>query len=435
VIFGLSHPKMGLSRLVVLAAAAIAAMAMPALAVAKGKGGSHGKSGSSHGKSGSHHTGKKPVGAVYTETNDPSGNHVLIFDRAANGALTLTGSVATGGNGDQMQPQPGCMPTCPILDTQGELAQTPDGHLLFAVNAGSNSISSFRVTSKGLKLVATVPSQGTFPNSLTVHGNLLYVLNSDSLKIAGFRFSHNGNMTPISGSVQALTGGLPGLPRQIGFDNSGKVLMVTLLVTMANPMMMPVGSTSDQIDTFLVKSGVAGPATAHDSTSDFPFAFAFTPRDQAVVAQVDQLTGPPGTTQSYKVTHSGSVTPISGATSGGNAPCWVVITASNRYAYVVNTGGGVPPGPSVAEYKLSPSGKLTLLGNAPTSGEFANTDEALSNDNKYLYVLVPLLSGSASTPGGKSQIDTYAVHHNGTLSFVGSSATFPAPSLSGLVAN
>src|SRR6266567_6207765 len=38
-------------------------------------------------------------GAVYAMSNAAGGNSILIFDRAANGALTSAGSVATGGAG------------------------------------------------------------------------------------------------------------------------------------------------------------------------------------------------------------------------------------------------------------------------------------------------------------------------------------------------
>jgi hypothetical protein len=38
-------------------------------------------------------------GAVYTMTNSPTGNSVIVFDRASNGTLTLAGSFPTGGTG------------------------------------------------------------------------------------------------------------------------------------------------------------------------------------------------------------------------------------------------------------------------------------------------------------------------------------------------
>jgi hypothetical protein len=37
------------------------------------------------------------VGAVYTMTNDPAGNTVLVFDRAEDGSLTSGGTFSTGG--------------------------------------------------------------------------------------------------------------------------------------------------------------------------------------------------------------------------------------------------------------------------------------------------------------------------------------------------
>jgi 6-phosphogluconolactonase len=423
-LLGRSHPirvgVFGLALLSLVAASLFAASA----AVAK------------HAKGAKHHA-AKPVGTVYTETNDSPANQVLILNRYANGSLKRAGAVSTGGSGGH-QPQPGCTPPggCPFLDTQGELALTSDGHLLFAVNAGSNQITSFRATPSGLKRVSLVSSDGVFPNSLTIHGNLLYVLNSNSDTIAGFHFTHNGKLTLITKSKEALVGGaLPGLPRQIGFNTSGKVLMVTLLANAAGPP--PVGGTAKTIDTFPVTNGVAGPATAHNSTTKFPFAFAFT-ANHALVAQVDQLTGPPGSAATYRVSNSGAITPIdAGESSGGNAPCWVEITKNGRFAFVVNTGGGAPGGATVAAYKVAAGGKLTALGNTAALPEFVKTDESLTRDDKYLYVLSPLESspGSSTTPGGTSHIDVYAVHHNGTLSLVAKGSPIPAPGLSGLVAH
>jgi hypothetical protein len=37
------------------------------------------------------------LGAVYAMTNAAGGNSILIFDRAAGGALTSAGSISTGG--------------------------------------------------------------------------------------------------------------------------------------------------------------------------------------------------------------------------------------------------------------------------------------------------------------------------------------------------
>jgi 6-phosphogluconolactonase (cycloisomerase 2 family) len=138
------------------------------------------------------------------------------------------------------------------------------------------------------------------------------------------------------------------------------------------------------------------------------------------------------------VTNSGTMTPISGLSTNGFAACWVVITSNQRYAYVVNTGNGVTstqtPGSSIAEYKLSPSGTLTLIGNIATPSQFLKTDDALTPDDRYLYVVSPLEASPASqtAPGTNSLIDVYAVHRNGTLSFVTATPDIPSPGLSGL---
>lgn len=376
----------------------------------------------------------KAVGRVYTETNNPNRNQVMIFDRFANGHLKFVKAVATGGQGGQ-QLQPGCAPTCPFLDTQGEVAQTSNGKLVFAVNAGSNSVSSFRVTPGGLKLVSVHNSGGKFPNSLTVHGNLLYVLDSGIFptpgpavpgNIAGLRFNAGGHLTAVSGSIQPLTPAVPGLARQVGFNNNGKLLVVSLLgdPTLATPV------ATDSIDTFQVSaSGAASTATAHDATTPFPFGFAFDPNDHLIMSQVTSLTVPgSGDTASYGVAASGALSPIATVATKGTAPCWVTVTSNGKFAYVVNTGGGAPTGAFTSQYKLSASGGLTLLGNTSVRpNEFALTDETLSSDSRYLYVL-----STGATPA-THHIDEYRVGANGILTFIGQTPAFAVPGASGLV--
>jgi 6-phosphogluconolactonase len=402
----------------VVAAVAVIVFALPGMASAKSPSKSKAKA----------------VGRVYTETNSPKQNQVLIFNRFANGHLQFVKAVATGGQGGQ-QLQPGCAPTCPFLDTQGELAQTSDGKHLFAVNAGSNSISSFLVTATGLKLVSVHSSGGKFPNSVTTHGNLVYVLDSGIFpmpgpavpgNIAGLRFNAAGHLTPVSGSIRPLTPAVPGLARQIGFNDTGRLLVVSLL---GNPT-LPTPVATDSIDTFKVSvSGAASAPTPHNATTPFPFGFAFDPRDHLIMSQVTSLTIPgAGNTASYNVAASGALTPIATVPTKGTAPCWVTVTSNGKYAYVVNTGGGAPTGGFTSEYRLSPGGGLTLLGNTPVrANEFALTDETLSSDSHYLYVL-----STGATPV-THHIDEYKVGASGILTFIGQTPALAVPGASGLV--
>ena len=109
--------------------------------------------------------GKAHHGSVYTLTNSAAGNAVAVFARADDGSLTPAGTVATGGLG-----------TGAGLGSQGSIIVS--GHKLFAVNAGSNSISYFRLRHDGLELGRRRPSGGIQPTSLTVHDHVLYVLNA-----------------------------------------------------------------------------------------------------------------------------------------------------------------------------------------------------------------------------------------------------------------
>ena len=81
-------------------------------------------------------TAAKVVGAVYTQTNAPAGNSVVVFNRLANGKLKKREAVSTGGKGSTQSV--GCGPGCPILDSQTAVVVSKNGKLVFAVNAGSD---------------------------------------------------------------------------------------------------------------------------------------------------------------------------------------------------------------------------------------------------------------------------------------------------------
>src|SRR5271163_2113428 len=186
----------------------------------------------------------KPAVYIYTETNSLTANAIVVFKRYSNGLLKQSAVVSTGGTGNTQSV--GCGPGCPILDTSNEVTLAKGGKLLFAVNAGSNTVSSFRQTPLGLKLVDQKPSGGLQPESVTTSGNLVYVLNDNSGTISGFHVSPLGVLTPIPGSTQPLaTPGPMSAGREISFDNTGHVLVVTEVAT-------------SLIDTFTVNSsGVA----------------------------------------------------------------------------------------------------------------------------------------------------------------------------------
>jgi 6-phosphogluconolactonase (cycloisomerase 2 family) len=367
--------------------------------------------------------GQHPEGAVYTESNSPAGNSVAVFDRFHDGTLSLRQTVSTGANGSTQAV--GCGPGCPILDSQNEVVVSDDGKLVFAVNAGSDSVSSFRETKHdGLVLVGHWSSGGDMPESLALSDHTLYVLNvatenanGTTGNVYGYHVSNHGHLTPL-GSSQPLAHAAPpdhsADPRALGFDHDGRVLVATEIAAGFNdPTYGPPGA----IDTFVIgPHGEAGPAVSHHTSDAFPFGFAVDNHDQLVLSQIHTPDGlSMGTVSTYQISNSGGVTPIDTKPSGGFLPCWVAVKNDGKLAYVVNTGPAPNPAP-VNGFGIGNHGALTPLSPpaGSTPGEFARTDEALSKDGKYLYVLAPSVG-----PGAPSHIDEYSVNKDGSLTFIG----------------
>ena len=118
---------------------------------------------------------------VYALTNATTGNEVIIYDRSSNGMLTYSGNCASGGNGSGGG-----------LGNQDGLILSNEGEILLAINAGSNSISSFNVNSNGIALRSTVSSGGTLPVSITQHDDMVFVLNGGGTNnISGFKLNYH----------------------------------------------------------------------------------------------------------------------------------------------------------------------------------------------------------------------------------------------------
>ena len=360
-------------------------------------------------------------GAVYTQTQDPAGNEVVVFARAADGTLTEVQRIATGGVGAPATPPFGF----PILDSQGGVELTDNGRLVFAVNAGSGTLSSFRAGPHGqLRLVDEESTGGALPVSVDSSRGLVYVVNEVSGTISGFTYDSHGELTPIAGSIESLaTPGVDGIAAQIGFDPKGR----TLYVTERGP---------SQIDAFAVLAdGTTGPAVATPTSEPTPFGFAFS-RDRLIVSHAGVVGNPPDFTDPAQFVGSASswradgtsLEALDAASTGARATCWVVATRNGKYAFTTNTLTA-----DVSTLRVGSDGGLTLLGTTPTStppvlaGGAARGDAALSRNDRYLYVL------SALDPAGAT-IDAYRVGSDGSLTLIQSLPHVVRGSASGLAA-
>ena len=358
------------------AAAAIAAAALSATAASAGaQQFSHGPGDSDPGR------------AVFVQTDNLSGNAIAVYDRLPGGALAAAGTYATGGNGGKLDGS-----VVDHLASQNSLVYDAAAGELFAVNAGSNTVSVFSVDGDHLHLRQVVGSGGTFPSSIAVHGDLVYVLNSTGGgQIQGFRLG-GGQLHPIPGSGRPLgldvtrTPQFVNTPGDIAFSPDGSQLLVT---TKAN---------TNAIDVFAIDPAGRPSATpvVNSEPTDVPFALAF---DNA--GRLDVGEAGPNAVASFTLNGDGTLTSISSAGTGGTATCWLVADGSLLFA-------GNAASATESSVLSSGSGALSLA--ATTNTDAGTVDAATSPSGHYLYVQT----------GAKGIVDEFAVGAGGALTEVGS---------------
>ena len=316
------------------------------------------------------------VGAVFTQTNAAGANEVIGYARRADGSLTFLGVYPTGGAG-----------TGAGLGSQGAVVLSPDEGLLFAVNAGSDQVTSFLVRHDGLLHLSTAPSGGARPVSATATDDVLYVLNAGSNSLAGFRIADDGLLVPVPAWTRALSTGTSG-GAQVQFSRDGKFLAV-------------VERGSNSFDVFAVNAdGSLGAPVRSPSAGPAPFGFDFTPRGQLVVSDPG-----PRSASSYGVASDGTLRPVTTLVGAFQlAPCWVVVTRDGRFAYTANAGSG-----SVSGFAVAADGALSLITPGGVTGDVGQgstpLDMGLSRDNRFLYVL----------EGATGTIAAFAVGRDGAL--------------------
>ncbi|MDJ0346644.1 hypothetical protein QMK19_37115 [Streptomyces sp. H10-C2] len=110
---------------------------------------------------------------MFAQTDNTAGNQVVAYHRGADGRLAQAGVYNTGGLGGALDGA-----VADHLASQGSLTYDPRHALLYAVNAGSNTVTVFSVDGDRLERRQVVASGGRFPVSVAVHDDVVYVLNT-----------------------------------------------------------------------------------------------------------------------------------------------------------------------------------------------------------------------------------------------------------------
>jgi hypothetical protein len=334
---------------------------------------------------------------VFVQTNEPTGNHIVVYDVPADGSLARAGTYATGGNGGVALPGA----ESDHLASQGSLVYDAQHRLLLAVNAGSDSVSTFSVRGDRLELADVVASGGDFPASIAVHDNVVYVLNAGGTGIVqGFRIGGDTlHAIPHSARSLGLANSDPPnfltSPGQVGFAPGGDQLIVTTKASRST------------IDVFDVASNGRLSATPvrNPSATPIPFAFTFTPTERLAVGEagVSALT-------TYVVGDDGTLADPKSQSDNQMALCWILRVG--RYYYVSNTASN-----TLSAYEISAGGQPTLVG--PT-GVVATTepgpiDLASPSETRFLYAQI-----------GSGSIDGFRVNDDGSLTKLGVVGGLPA---------
>jgi 6-phosphogluconolactonase len=325
-------------------------------------------------------------GSLYTQTNDPDGNTVQRFDRAADGSLTPAGTFATGGVG-----------LAGLGGRQGAVQLSGDERYLYAVNAGSNSVSVFRAGRHRTRLIDTVSSRGVAPVSVAEHHGRVYVLNSGGTpNVAAFRRAFDGSLQPIPEGTQELAPGALGAA-QVSVMPDGSSLVVSERV-------------ANRLETLpLDRLGRPGEPVVTASSGAVPFGFGITQQGTIVVSEAGA-----SSVSSYRLGSDGALSTVTASLLvGQGAACWVAVSPSGRFAYTGNAAGGI------SGFAIAHDGSLGAL--ATTNLIPSPRDLDFDTSGRYLHAVSP---GNATTGG---QVTSYRVESDGSLTLVGT-----APAAAGI---
>jgi 6-phosphogluconolactonase (cycloisomerase 2 family) len=264
---------------------------------------------------------------VYAATNEPTGDRIQVFARAADGTLTPGAAVPTGGAGS------------------GGFEGSANG-LILASRGGESS-----------------------PNNLTGGPDRLLATNTGSSSVSVFRTT--GPRARASKRADGRT-----RSPQVSFNPSGDTLVVT-------------EKQENVIDTYRVgRDGLADGPIVNSTGSNGPFGSTFTQTGKLLTADNFGGVALQGAASSYDIERDSTLTLVTlNVRNMRSDTCWLVLTDNGKFAYVTNAMSNdissyqVRPDDSMTllESIAGPADELPAPFAIPA-------DLGLSGDSRYLYV-------------------------------------------------
>jgi 6-phosphogluconolactonase (cycloisomerase 2 family) len=401
-------------------------------------------------------------GHLYLQTNEIR-NSIIHFVRGADGSLTESACVSTGGAGSGVfKPISGQASAPNAFEGAASVILSRDRRLLFATNGGDNSVSSFGVGGDGKLTLLDVKRTGNVVSgpsgtakslAFAPDYSTLYVLHSfgpDHLRVMSV--DADGGLTPRPERYSANTMGKPQrVPTMVVLSPDGKYLVVGTTfdqLPTANPDGSPIlwvegpdgkprsiASNSPDPDGLVVFSvhhdGALGPPTFQDAGCGSPFYPAFLNRrpdhfvigsavgDGVVLANIDA---------DGKVS-TGPLVQIDTSAAKPSELCWLAVSPDDQFVFATAfgysnissfrlDGNVVSLAQDPACPKVSGDGTFRALNGTVSSGP---SDNWISPDGAHIYQIY----------GNASKLVGYAVEPDGSLEEI-TSAVIPYNSPQGL---
>ena len=337
------------------------------------------------------------IGAAFTMSNLPNGNSIVVSSVDSTGNLTYAATVPTGGLGAAVLG--GAVGTFGTLFSQDSLVVDQTRGLLFAVNAGSNSVSMFATSSAQpteLTLVATQSSGFEFPVSIALATNrsLACVLNSGASN--GIRcYSYSASaLTVVSSFDSSLDLVNIVLPQPDSpFNTTGDITFT------ADSLALAVTVRSDGLNNgslyvfpidYTTNTLAAAPIISSLGPSMLPFSLSLVGSDALLVTEpllgglaVLSYNSTSGTT------NADTVTPFAiSVTASFGALCWVRYSPTTGNYLLIGTGLNG----TIIEISIDPQTlQSTYVGLTSTQpmAEALDNSIATINGQDYLYVIGP----------------------------------------------
>ena len=405
-------------------------------------------------------------GGVYAMANGEDRNSVVAYGRNADGTLELIGSFATGGRGAAFDGGEGLDP----LISAYALEITPDKKHLLAVNAGSSTITAFKINADfSLTRTSEAFTFGVGPNSLAVGQRDIFVSNIDADgvfagepdqegSLLGFRITRGGRLV-ANFSNYRLLGNRPSAVRT---SPDGRNLLVTSINAGSSAL---ASGSNDELVMFGLRRGVLSSSAVATATStevnnpegrNLPSAIGFEVvreggRQFAVVTEAREFRpdgAPPafpalqtGSVSTWEIVRGRSLEPVQldvipdnrSITDGERTACWLAFSDDQEYFWVSNALDASLSTYSFDAGEIAVSEEIAAQGIGAESPDpavaFGETqgwiDLDTSADGKYLYQLYGL-SGT---------IGVFEVGANGSLELVEEvEGTLPETNTQGIVA-